>query len=177
MLYFVRHGQTDDNKNGNLLTGWVDTPLNQTGIKQAKEAALKLKDTHIDICYCSPLSRARMTMEEIKKYHPNLNVIFDERLKERYYGELTGTPAENLPFARWDGKAKIPESMESIEHLYNRVKKFYDEILAKEKGKDVLVVAHSGVGRATYYYYNGLPEDMNFTPADIKNAEVYTYKN
>ena len=22
MIYFVRHGQTDDNANGNLLTGW-----------------------------------------------------------------------------------------------------------------------------------------------------------
>lgn len=175
MLYFVRHGQTDDNKNGNLLTGWVDTPLNETGIKQARDAALNLKDTSIDICYCSPLSRARSTMEEIKKYHPNLQVIYDDRLKERYYGELTGTPAESLPFARWDGKANIPDSMESIIHLYNRVASFYREILVKEKGKNVLVVAHSGIGRATYYYFNGLPENLDFTSANIKNAEVLTF--
>lgn len=31
MIYFVRHGQTDDNANGNLLTGWSATPLNERG--------------------------------------------------------------------------------------------------------------------------------------------------
>lgn len=38
MIYFVRHGQTDDNANGNLLTGWSATPLNERGgvLKQEK---------------------------------------------------------------------------------------------------------------------------------------------
>lgn len=36
MIYFVRHGQTDDNTNGNLLTGWSETPLNEKGFAQAR---------------------------------------------------------------------------------------------------------------------------------------------
>ena len=41
-ICFVRHGQTDANKNG-LIQGVSDHPLNETGIKQAKEAAKLIK--------------------------------------------------------------------------------------------------------------------------------------
>ena len=44
MIYFVRHEQTFDNTNGNLLTGWSDTPLNEVVFNQAKSTALELKN-------------------------------------------------------------------------------------------------------------------------------------
>jgi len=55
MIYFVRHGQTDDNANGNLLTGWSATPLNERGFAQARETAAALKDIKFDVCFCSVL--------------------------------------------------------------------------------------------------------------------------
>ena len=72
MIYFIRHGQTDDNLN-QIYTGQKDVPLNQNGIEQAKSTAKELKDTKIDICFCSPLLRAKQTSEEIMKYHKNIN--------------------------------------------------------------------------------------------------------
>ena len=42
MIYMIRHGQTEMNTRM-LLQGRSDTPLNDTGIAQAREAAERLK--------------------------------------------------------------------------------------------------------------------------------------
>ncbi len=42
-LYFTRHGETDYNL-AYLIQGSLDISLNETGFKQAKELAEKLKD-------------------------------------------------------------------------------------------------------------------------------------
>ncbi|MCI8555835.1 MAG: histidine phosphatase family protein [Clostridia bacterium] len=177
MIYFVRHGQTDDNANGNLLTGWSATPLNERGFAQARETAAALKDIKFDVCFCSPLLRTRQTLEEILKFHEGLSIIFDDRLKERDYGEITGKPASICKFRRWNANDEIPFEMESIPKMYQRVSSFYDEILPKTKGKNVLIVAHSGVGRLSYFYFNGKPEDNDYSNFQLDNAKVIEFEN
>ena len=172
MIYFVRHGQTDDNANGNLLTGWSDTPLNKNGIEQAKETAKNLKTINFEICFCSPLLRARQTLDEIKKYHKNLKVIFDDRLKERDYGEITKKPAGICNFRRWNANDKIPFKMESIPEMFKRVASFYDDLKKDYIGKNILIVSHSGVGRLSYFYFNGKPQDGDYSDFKIDNAKV-----
>ena len=49
MIYFIRHGQTNDNLI-KIYTGQKDVPLNETGIKQAQDTAETLKDIKFDIC-------------------------------------------------------------------------------------------------------------------------------
>ena len=66
MLYIMRHGRTDWNEMYKL-QGSVDIPLNDTGRQMALEAGEKYQDMHIDVCYCSPLSRARETAELVLK--------------------------------------------------------------------------------------------------------------
>lgn len=177
MIYFVRHGQTDDNANGNLLTGWSATPLNDKGIEQAKQTAEELKDVKFDICYCSPLVRTKQTLNEILKYHKNLKVVYDDRLKERDYGEITGKPASICKFRRWNANDEIPFKMESIPELFERITNFYDDILTKTKGKNVLIVAHSGVGRLSYFYFTGKPKDGDYSNFQLDNAKVMTFEN
>ncbi len=177
MIYFVRHGQTDDNANGNLLTGWNATPLNAKGIEQAKEIAKELKNIRFDICYCSPLLRAKQTLNEILKYHKDLKVIFDDRLKERDYGEITGLPASICKFRRWNANDEIPYKMESIPKMFKRIAKFYDDILPKTKGKNILIVAHSGVGRLSYFYFTGKPTNGDYSNFQLGNAKYMTFKN
>lgn len=135
MIYFVRHGQTDDNANGNLLTGWSANPLNEKGLAQARETAENLKDVKFDICFCSPLKRTKQTLDEIIKEHKNLKVVFDDRLKERDYGEITGQPASVCKFNRWNANDKIPFKMETIPQMFDRVAKFYDDLKKIIKGK------------------------------------------
>lgn len=172
MIYFVRHGQTDDNANGNILTGWGATPLNEKGFEQAKETALELKDVKFDICFCSPLIRTRQTLNEILKYHEDLQVIFDDRLKERDYGEIMGKPADICKFRRWNANDEIPFKMESIPQMFDRVASFYDELKKKYFGKNILIVSHSGVGRLTHFYFNGKPQDGDYSNFKIENAKV-----
>lgn len=62
MLYIMRHGRTDWNER-NKLQGRTDIPLNAAGRKMAEEAAAVYKNVPLDVCYCSPLARARQTAE------------------------------------------------------------------------------------------------------------------
>ncbi len=176
MIYFVRHGQTDDNANGNILTGWMATPLNEVGLKQAEGTAKELKDIKFDICFCSPLKRTKQTLEAIKKYHQDLKVVFDDRLKERNYGEITGKPSSICKFRRWNGNDELPFKMESIDEMFDRIADFYDDIKNKYKGKNILIVSHSGVGRLTYFYFNGKPKDNDYSNFAIDNAEVMKFE-
>ena len=58
MLYIMRHGKTDWNAK-HKLQGRTDIPLNEEGIQMAEQAKEKYKDVNFDICYCSPLVRAK----------------------------------------------------------------------------------------------------------------------
>ena len=40
MIYFVRHGQTNDNAKGNLLSGWNNISLNCKGKKNKQNKQL-----------------------------------------------------------------------------------------------------------------------------------------
>ena len=65
-------------------------PLNERGKQQAHETKLNLKNINFDIIICSPLIRAKQTAEIINSDR-NLTIIFDDRLRERNYGEFEGT--------------------------------------------------------------------------------------
>lgn len=134
MIYFVRHGQTEYNLN-KIYSGQQDIPLNATGIDQAKQTALALKDIKFDLCFSSPLQRAKQTCREILKYHKNLNPIYDDRLKERYYGKLENQPIGSIKFNRWkigEGEEQTNQlEIEIITSVYNRIKNFFDEIMLK----------------------------------------------
>lgn len=67
-LYFVRHGQTDNNKNRIVNGGNDDLDLNETGREQAKQTAEAIKKSGIqfDRIISSPLARAVNTTKIIK---------------------------------------------------------------------------------------------------------------
>lgn len=178
MIYFVRHGQTDYNLN-KIYAGQQDIPLNQNGIDQAKLTAIDLQDINFDVCFCSPLIRAKQTCEEILKYHKELFPIYDDRLKERFYGDLENKTVGSIKFNRWkigeDDKQTKSLHIEDILNVYDRVSNFFDEVLDKYKDKNILVVAHSGIGRIGYAYFNGFPPDNDFSTFKIPNAGVVIF--
>jgi len=61
MLILLRHGQSVWNKE-NLFTGWVDIPMSEEGVREARAAGEKIKDIPIDAIYTSTLIRAQMTI-------------------------------------------------------------------------------------------------------------------
>ena len=80
MIYFIRHGETDYNKDKRF-QGHLNIPLNQKGIVQAKIALDCSKSLRIDKIYCSPLKRAVETAKIINSFH-NAQIIKDDRIKE-----------------------------------------------------------------------------------------------
>ena len=85
MLYIMRHGKTEWNKKKKL-QGRTDIPLCREGIEMAEKAREEYKDVHLDICYCSPLIRARKTAEILLEGR-NVPIVTDDRLKEMCFGE------------------------------------------------------------------------------------------
>lgn len=178
MIYFVRHGQTDANAN-KIIAGQQDVPLNQHGLEQAKETAEYLRDIEFAACYCSPLTRAKQTCAEILKGRSGLTPIYDDRLKARDYGKVEGQPESAINFNRWkvgaDDKQTKELGLETIMDLYQRVADCFDEIRDQYQNQNVLVIAHSCIGRIAAAYFNGMPSDYDFSTLKIPNAKVVMF--
>ena len=101
-LYIVRHGETDNNLNG-IIQGIIDTPLNETGIKQAMELKEKLKDVKFDLVITSPLQRAKLTAEIINDN--KAEIICDKQIIERNTGDFEGKKNNGYDHSKvWDYK-------------------------------------------------------------------------
>ena len=171
-IYLVRHGQCDSNVK--QIYNYINEDLNKKGIEQAKELSKQINDIDYDIVISSPLIRAKHTAEIINV--KNRQIIYDERLKEREHGSLEGQSVEVTDREDyWNYYTdKKYGTEESIPHLFERVKVFLDELKEKDY-KSVLIVAHSGVSKAFYAYFNGIPEDGKFLNLGLKNTEVKEY--
>ncbi|MBP9842222.1 MAG: 2,3-bisphosphoglycerate-dependent phosphoglycerate mutase [Simkaniaceae bacterium] len=60
-LVLLRHGQSVWNKK-NIFTGWVDVPLSEEGIKEARKAGQRIAHLSFDLIFVSTLIRAQMSM-------------------------------------------------------------------------------------------------------------------
>jgi broad specificity phosphatase PhoE len=88
-VLLARHGQTDDNVEPIRAQGFADTPLNDTGRRQAGELAERVSSMGIASLWASDLSRARETAE-IVGARINLSPRLDWRLREGDRGEWEG---------------------------------------------------------------------------------------
>jgi len=153
-ITFVRHGQTDANKN-NIWQGWTDNPLNETGLEQARKAAKKLVGETFDIIVSSPLQRAAKTAKIIAK-ELNLEIVYEDDLKEQYYGDWEGKKAQDLmdqyKITMDEIRFMIPPGGESFKHVKERVRK----VLAKYSDKKICIVAHGHVYMAILSDAKGL---------------------
>lgn len=176
MLYFIRHGQTEQNVN-HILTGRLDIPLNKEGEKQVEKEGENSKNLNIDIIFCSPLYRARQTCEAINKYH-NAKVIICDEIIERTYGKYEGKKFSSIDREKsWNYFEDMDrKGIETPRMLFGRVYAFLDRIKEEYKDKDVLIVAHNGIGRAIYCYFNGLPNDGNLLSINMPNAKIIKYE-
>lgn len=92
-LVLLRHGQSTWNAL-NLFTGWHDAPLSPTGVIEAQQAGITMRQAglHFDAGHTSLLNRAietsRLALHELGQ--DDLVVRRDWRLNERHYGSLQG---------------------------------------------------------------------------------------
>lgn len=173
MIYFIRHGETDYNKNKRF-QGHLDIPLNQKGFVQANLALENSKSIKIDKIYYSPLLRAKKTAEIINSFH-NAPMIPDDRLKEIHMGSIQGKYEDKLKNFEKLLVYSNPERFggESHQEFCSRVKSFLDEI--KDTNETILIVSHGGVYRAIYKIMHNL-DDMQFELDPLPNATIITIK-
>lgn len=142
-FWFLRHGQTDWNAK-DLSQGSVDIPLNETGLAQARSAALLLRGRGITSIICSPLGRARTTADIVAETL-GLPVEIDADLREAAYGVKEGHPMDGW-FPQWVTGEFTPEGAESFSMLTTRSVTVINRCITRPP--IVLVVAHGAVFRA-----------------------------
>lgn len=58
--------------------------------------------------------------------------------------------------------------------FFNKVRDFLDDLKNKDY-ENVLIVAHSGISKAFYAYFNRIPKDRKTLNVDLKNVEIREY--
>ena len=175
MIYIIRHGMTELNK-AKLLQGRSDHPLNQDGILQAEEAAVKLKDIRFSHVFSSPLARAVQTAGIIAPYQVP---VIDERLIEMDYGpyegiDLNHIPPEILTFFRDFVHNPAPEGMEQLSSVVKRAGSFLEEI--HELTGNILISTHAIAMKGLLEYLT--PDSKgSYWSKYIGNCAVYTVMN
>lgn len=96
-MFILRHGETDQNRNGIVQGRGINSSLNDTGIYQSQAFYQQYKTIHFDHIRCSSQQRSYQTIQHFDS--ANMPIIRDGRLDEIGWGEH-------------EGKAGDPELME-----------------------------------------------------------------
>ncbi|EJW21043.1 phosphoglycerate mutase [alpha proteobacterium IMCC14465] len=171
-LVLVRHGQSEWNAK-NLFTGWRDPDLTEKGVEEAVQAGNTLKQAgyHFDIAFTSDLQRAQKTCALILDAlgASDLDVIRDQALNERDYGDLAGLNKDDAR-EKW-GEEQVhiwrrsydipPPGGESLKDTADRVLPYYDASIKPRllTGETVLVAAHGNSLRALVMMLEGLSQE------------------
>ena len=151
-IYIFRHGETTYNHDKRF-TGFDNPPLTELGLQQAAIIAEKLKDKNFEIAYQTSLQRSKDTLKAVLQYHPDCReIIEDDRMIERNYGQLNGVTHEEFIAKKGEEKFNLihrgffeaPPDGESFAMVETRVQSFIDNLLAKmrRENKNAVISAH-----------------------------------
>jgi broad specificity phosphatase PhoE len=149
-ILLARHGETDDNIPPIRVQGFTDTPLNDTGRRQAAELAERLARESIASLWSSDLSRARETAEIVGE-RIGLVPRLDSRLREANRGRWEGRrfidiereePALYAAWRRAGDSFRFPGG-ESLHEQMDRVLECLRDVDATGE-LPALVVCHGG---------------------------------
>lgn len=157
-VILIRHGLTYWNAR-KMMQGQVNIPLNDAGVRQARDLARQISPFPLDVCYASPLGRSLKTAQ-LALEDRNIPIIKDERLIEHGYGLLESTSYRRTPWFRLTSQAynyechperyRAPIGGETFEDVYARARSFIDEVLLPEAERHdgILVAGHGGINCA-----------------------------
>jgi len=163
VLYFVRHSETDWNREPVRCQGWADVPLNDAGRRQAREQGSRLHGAGIEAVVSSHLRRAAETAELIRAElggEPPLRL--DERLAETRRGRwetrafadiMDQEPKEWSCYRERPQDFRFPEGEKLIDQQL-RVLAAVRDVAAE--GRTTLVVTHRGSIRLLRAFLDGV---------------------
>ena len=173
-FYIVRHGETDNNR-ARRLSGWIDTPLTDSGFEPTQKVIKKLSNIQVDEMYSSDLGRAFITA-----YVVAMGLNFNKEIKclaglrEVNYGDaanmLSAEVYELYPRLDRDTHYAPPNS-ESLDHMQKRVFQTINELNNTHTNAAILLVCHSGVMAALNASHLG----QDFGEHNISEAYPHNY--
>jgi len=174
IIYFVRHGQTDFNKQKIVQGSGVDSSLNDKGQQQASALFDAYQDVPFDLIITSDLVRTQETAQRF--IDTGIMHIKDGDIDEICWGIYEGkssNPEMNQDYLRlmtaWkngDYDAKIEEG-ESAQDLADRLGKALDKIKQRSES-NILVLTHGRSIRCLMCLVEG---------REIKHMDAYQHNN
>ena len=171
-VIIVRHGQSTYNAQ-KIIQGRCDKSiLTDKGIQDARQVGQALENLSIDAFYCSPLQRAKLTAETIHGCLSNPPTLqptdklleidlpaWEEMKKEAVMSQFADD------YRQWkenpqdfkmlvDGKEHYP-----VRALYQQAQEFWQETIAQNQGKTILITAHNGINRCLIMSAIGMSVD------------------
>jgi len=177
VIYVVRHGQTDLNKEKKA-QGRKGLPLNEEGRRQAEELGKKFKEEKIifDYVYSSPQERS----VETAKICSNNKIITDNRLDVYDLGS-----ADNLPMSEIRMTGTVPDmniysGVEDLNNYKKRIYFFIEELINKYKNTDykILIVGHKDSSGMLDAYFTNIEVNTiydDYLKLAVKNGEYKKY--
>jgi probable phosphoglycerate mutase len=189
--YFIlRHGQSIANVAGIVLSrleeGKKDEyTLTPEGEEQVRESVSKSKEsgelTENTIIISSPFSRTRRTAEIAKEILGSTSdIIFDDRLRERWFGDWEKT--DNSAYEKvWVEDKENPNHthahVESAHDVQERTLALIDDLESQYSGATILLVSH---GDALQILLTGLYKQSpashrdipHLTTAEVRKVEI-----
>lgn len=143
IIYAIRHGETANNKDKKF-RGWIEVPLNDRGIAQAKQARKYLESKGIKQVFCSDLGRA---VETAKLAVPGKRAEKDPSLRPWDVGVFSGKERDLYQSALNhfidNPDLPIPDG-ESLKEFSERQKKAFAKYIQEaRKNGPILLVFHS----------------------------------
>jgi len=177
-LVLVRHGETDWNRERRF-QGHADTPLNDSGRRQAGELAALLRSDGLSAVYTSPLRRAKETASVVAA-ELGLDAHELEELREIDVGDWQGLTIDEV-------RTRYPEQLdvawrsgwpngETHEELSARVLPALLELDRRHGGEHVLGVTHAGPIRVALAAAAGLShEESRAQIGPLENCAVFRF--
>ena len=180
IFYFVRHGETDWNV-AKKIQGTTDVPLNENGLRQARELADKLvaDGYEIDRAYTSPHLRAQVTAQTAANALGIECVILPD-LAEMDLGKWEGDNWPNIEkvygevYHYWNSHRRYVRTPggECYNDVLRRTFRALEYIMKRETG-NVLVMSHSAIMLSLRCYLAGLcMDDETMLQFRAKNTEI-----
>lgn len=142
----IQHTQSVHHTNG-MVGSWTDWELSELGHAQAEKIGEKLKGELAGrdfVIYSSDLLRAKQTAEHVGK-HLGIEPVLKQELRERNLGKCCGKSVqwlrENLECQEKTVDDRLFSDAESRRDEWNRLKPFFDEIMASDE-ENIILVSH-----------------------------------
>lgn len=176
-ILLIRHGQSESN-NVKRLTGQIDSPLSELGVKQAQKVCdFVYKNYKVCAIYSSDLSRAVKTIEPLSKL-TGLPINKTDTLREINAGNWQGQEIcelERQPlYKKWreqDLTIKTPHG-ESFLEVQERAKNKIEEIVKTHTDNAVAVCLHGGTIKMLASWILDVPPSRWKEVKYVSNASI-----